>query len=103
MANAQKSLQRIEISPIQRLLRDFGRRRAALDYAFFKVNLPDQHVALLVDFIIRRRQGIAQVRVSAHASEGSGVYFAEYSLERLALEPSDCAVSVERCWLAATM
>jgi hypothetical protein len=101
MSTAQKSLQRIEISPIQRLLRDFGRRRAALDYAFFKVNLPEQHVALLVDFIIRRRQGIAQVRVSAHASEGSGVYVAECPLERLALESSDCAVSLEGSWLGA--
>jgi hypothetical protein len=105
MSDVQTSVRNTATSPIQRLLREYGRRHTALDYAFFKLNLPEQKVALLVDFIVRRRRGIAQVRVSAHAPEGSGVYLAEHPLKRLAVasSPADaCAVSLEDCWLGAT-
>jgi hypothetical protein len=105
MSDVRKSVRNAALSPIQRLLRDFGRRHTALDYAFFKLNLPEQNVALLVDFIVRRRRRIAQVRVSAHAPEGSGVYLAEHPLERLAVASSSadaCAVSLGDCWLGAT-
>jgi hypothetical protein len=102
MSDEQKSVRNAATSPIQRLLREYGRRHTALDYAFFKLNLPEQHVALLVDFIVRRRRRIAQVRVSVHAPERSGVYFAEHPLERLAITSSSadaCAVSLGDCWL----
>jgi hypothetical protein len=95
----------IAASPIQGLLRAYGRRKTALDYAFFKLNLPEERVALLVDFIVRRQRRIAQVRVSAHGPDGSGVYLAEYPLERLAVAPSsadECAVSLGDCWLGTT-
>jgi hypothetical protein len=105
MSDAQKSVRNAATLPIQRLLGAYGRRHTALDYAFFKLNLPEQHVALLVDFIIRRRQRIAQVRVSVHAPEGSGVYLAEHPLERLTVASSSanaCAISLGDCWLRAT-
>src|SRR5215467_9464472 len=105
MSDGYTSVRNVTTSPIQSLLRAYARRNTALDYAFFKLNLPEERVALLVDFIVRRRQRIAQVRVSAHGPEGSGVSLAEYPLERLAVASSsgdECAVSVEDCRLAAT-
>src|SRR5438105_3279013 len=67
MSNTQKPL-----SAIEEVFHNYGQRRAALDYAFFKLNLPEHDVALLVDFIIRRRIGVDQVRVSVHALLGRG-------------------------------
>ncbi len=78
MSNTQNPL-----SAIEEVFHNYGQRRAALDYAFFKLNLPEHDVALLVDFIVRRRIGIAQVRVSIHAPTGGGVSFAEIPLDRL--------------------
>lgn len=72
-------------SPIEQVFHNYGRRRAALDYAFFKLNLPQHEVALLVDFIIRHRAGIVQVRVNIHAPTGGGVSFLELPLDRLAI------------------
>jgi hypothetical protein len=102
MPDVQTPVRNTTTSPTRRLLSGFGRRNTALDYAFFKLNLPEQNVALLVDFIIRRRQHIAQVRVSVHAPEGSGVYLAEQPLERLAVGSSssdDRVVSLGESWL----
>src|SRR5215210_3085615 len=72
-------------APIAQVLAPFGHHRAAYDYAFFKLNLPEHDVGLLVDFIIRRRQGLAQVRVSSHAPVGGGVAFAQVPLDRLVI------------------
>jgi len=105
MRDGQTTVQNAATVPIQRLLRRYGRRHTALDYAFFKFNLPEQPVALLVDFIVRRQQRIAQVRVSVHAPGGSGVYFADYPLAALAVtSPSTGAraVALGDNWLEAT-
>src|SRR5690349_7550044 len=80
MSNTQHSL-----SAIEEVFHTYGQRRAALDYAFFKLNLPDHDVALLVDFIVRRRSGIAQVRVSVHAPLGGGVSWAKIPLDRFVI------------------
>src|SRR5437763_5175517 len=72
-------------SAIEEVFHHYGRRRTALDYAFFKLNLPEHGVALLVDFIVRRRIGIAQVRVNVQAPAGGGVSFVEIPLERLVI------------------
>src|SRR5437763_7047062 len=72
-------------SAIEEVFHNYGRRRAALDYAFFKLNLPEYDVALLVDFIVRRRIGVAQVRVSVHAPLGGGVSLAEIPLDRFVI------------------
>ena len=56
MSNTQNPL-----SAIEEVFHNYGQRRAALDYAFFKLNLPEHDVALLVDFIVRRRIGIAKI------------------------------------------
>lgn len=105
MPSGQTSTRNPAASPIQRLLQDFGRRRTALDYAYFKLNLPEQNVALLVDFIARRQQGTAQVRVSTHAPSGSGVFLAEHPLARLVVASAaagDSATSLGNCQLGAT-
>jgi len=60
-------------SSIEQVFHHFGQRCAALDYAFFKLNLPEHEVALQVDFIVRRRVGISQLRVSTYAPTGTGV------------------------------
>ena len=80
MSNTQRPF-----SAIEEVFHNYGRRRAALDYAFFKLNLPEHDVALLVDFIVRRRVGVAQVRVSVHAPLGGGVSLAEIPLDRFVI------------------
>jgi hypothetical protein len=72
-------------SQIEQVFHHYGQRPAALDYAFFKLNLPEQEVALLVDFIVRRRAGIVQVRVSTHTPRDSGVSLVELPLDRLVI------------------
>ncbi len=80
MSNIQHAL-----SAIEEVFHNYGQRRAALDYAFFKLTLPEHDVALLVDFIVRRRIRIAQVRVSVHAPLGGGVSWTEIPLDRFVI------------------
>src|SRR5947209_20084820 len=80
MSNTQRPF-----SAIEEVFHNYGRRRAALDYAFFKLNLPEHDVALLVDFIVRRRVGIAHVPVSVHAPLGAGVPPSEIPLDRFVI------------------
>lgn len=92
------------LSPISQVFRGFGRRRAAVDYAFFKLNVPEHGIALLVDFIIQRQAQLAHVRVSVHAASGSGVYWDSVPLNAITLEPMDEAhagAKVGACWLSA--
>jgi hypothetical protein len=101
MSAAQPSVRNAGTSPIERLLQAYGRRHTALEYAFFKLNLPEQQVGLLVDFIVRRRR-LAQVRVSVHAPDRSGVYLAEHPLERLAFTSASAGaggVTLGDSWL----
>jgi hypothetical protein len=83
-------------------LRGFGRRPAAVDYAFFKLNVPEHELALLVDFIIQRPAHLAHVRVSVHAAQGSGVYWDSLPLSAVVLRPKDQKTSgtqLGACWL----
>jgi hypothetical protein len=99
MSNTQNLL-----SPIEQVFHNYGQRRTALDYAFFKLNLPEHDVALLVDFIVRRHTGIAQVRVSIHAHTGGGVSFAEIPLDRLvtgSMTTPDQGAHIGDNWLGA--
>jgi hypothetical protein len=92
-------------SSIEQVFHLFGQRRAAFDYAFFKLNLPEHEVALLVDFIVRRRAGIAQVRVSTHAPTGAGMSFSEIPLDHLVIGSMtlpDRGTHVGDNWLSAT-
>jgi hypothetical protein len=58
-------------SPDPRTMMLEARPSAALEYWFFKVN--DGEVALLVDWIARRRAGTGTVRISIHAPTGREV------------------------------
>jgi hypothetical protein len=66
--------------PISRALGAFGTRRAALDFGFFKLNVPGAGLALRVDLIVRRESGLVQVRASVHAPSHSGVHWRELPL-----------------------
>lgn len=66
--------------PIARALGAFGTRRAALDFGFFKLNVPGAGLALLVDLIVRRETGLVQVRASVHAPSHAGVHWREQPL-----------------------
>lgn len=89
--------------PVEQVLGGFGTRRAALDFAFFKMNLPEHAVALLVDFVVRRDRGIAQVRASLHAPSHGGVHWVEHPLSACQLAPGrgDAQVSIGRCTIGA--
>lgn len=86
--------------PIAEVLAGFTRRRAALDYAFFKFNLPERGMALLVDFIVRRRRRQAQLRATLYTAEGGSHYFADFPLSALRRE-KDGGVTLGGAWLGA--
>ncbi len=64
--------------PIKRVLEGYGRRKARLEYLFFKFNLPEQNFALLVDLIVRRATGQVQVRISLYTEAESGQVYSSY-------------------------
>jgi hypothetical protein len=72
----------------EQVLGGFGRRRAALDFAFFKLNVPEEGFALLVDFIVRRARGVGQVRASVHGAAADGVHWLEQPLSACRFEGS---------------
>jgi hypothetical protein len=66
------------------------------------LNVPAHGLALLVDFIIQRPAHLAHVRVSAHAAQGSGVYWVSVPLDAVVLEPKDptaTSTHLGACWL----
>ena len=79
---------------VSEALGDFGTRRGALDYGFFKLNVPGAGVALLVDFIVRRGRGLLEVRASVHAPSGSGVHRCLEPLEAVRLERPGAAAAL---------
>lgn len=87
--------------PIAAVLMGFGRRRAALDYAFFKFNLPERGIALLVDFIARPRQRLAQMRATLYTPEGAQHHTADFPFSALHREKSG-GVTLADSWLGAT-
>ena len=88
---------------VSEALGSFGTRRAALDYGFFKLNVPGARLALLVDFIVRRRLGLLEVRVSVHAPSGSGVHRREEPLAAVRCERPGASAPLVRAgagWLS---
>jgi hypothetical protein len=89
--------------PIAEVLDGFGARHAAYDNVFFKFNVPEIGMALLVDIIARRKHRRRQVEVRAclYTPDGATVYtesFPHSSLKR----DGDGAVVVANTWIGPT-
>jgi hypothetical protein len=88
------------LDPIAEVLRGFAERRSALDDTFFKFNLPERGIGLLVDFIVRRRQRhrVVEVRASLYTPEGSSVVSTSYPLSSVRREDGG-ARTIGNAWL----
>lgn len=87
--------------PIAEVLDGFGVRHAAYDDVFFKFNLPEVGMALLVDLIVRRRQRrrVVEVRACLYAPAGVTTAVEHFPLSALKRE-RDGAMTVASTWLA---
>jgi hypothetical protein len=88
-------------NPIAEVLDGFGARRAAFDDLFFKFNLPEIGMALLVDVIMRRRHRRRQVEVRAclYTREGATVHTEHHPLSAFKRD-TEGAIVVANTWLA---
>lgn len=83
--------------PITEVLAGFGTRHARLDYAFFKFNLPERGMALLVDVIIRRPRRQVQIRASLYTPDGGMIHHADYPLSSLRHDRQ--GITIADAWL----
>ena len=89
--------------PISEVLGGFGERRAAYDDIFFKFNVPEIGIALLVDIIARRkgRRRIVEVRAALYTAEGATVAVEHYPASTLRRD-RDGSIAIGNTWLGAT-
>ncbi len=87
-------------NPIAEVLEGFGARRAAYDDVFFKFNLPEIGMALLVDVIVRRKHRRRQVELRAclYAKDGATVHTEHYPLSSLKRD-DEGALVIANAWL----
>ena len=86
--------------PIAGVLAGFGSRRARIDYAFIKFNLPERGMALLIDFIVRRPRRQIQIRLSLYTPSGGMVHKADYPLSALKIDEQG-HLAIADSWLSA--
>jgi len=85
--------------PIREVLHGFGGRRAALDNVFFKFNIPERGMALLIDFTVRRRQRRRVVEIRASLFNGSNATVKVASFPFSTLRHDDGGYTVGNAWL----
>lgn len=87
--------------PIAEVLEGFGARHAAFDDVFFKFNLPEVGMALLVDMMVRRRhrRRVVEVRACLYTKDGATIAVAHYPLSTLKRE-REGAITLANTWLA---
>ncbi len=90
------------VDPVSVVLDGFGVRRSRVDYAFFKFNLPERGMGMLIDFIVRRRRRQAQIRASLYLPDGGGsVYHADFPFSAVRHDARN-SISIGDAWLGPT-
>jgi hypothetical protein len=87
--------------PIAEVLGGFSARRAAFDDVFFKFNLPEVGMALLVDVMVRRRhrRRVVEIRACLYHQDGPTLVVEHFPLSTLKRE-QDQAITVANTWVA---
>lgn len=91
------------VDPIAEVLEHFGERRVTFENTFFKFNVPERGMALLVDFTTRRRQRrrVIELRATFFGPSGAASHVASYPLSALRHE-ADGSITIGTNWLGPT-